>query len=117
MKSNDEFKPKCPSCKADVSNFRAAQVPVSRADKPITILSCVGCGHVIGAFPESSYQKPDVSPTAVTAKSSCCGSTKLVAYLDRNSSGMKDQPALILCGECERTVVASLPATHVWEFN
>ena len=115
MKHNDEFKPKCPGCKSDVSNFGAAKVLADRADKPITLLSCVDCGHVVGAFDENSYLKPFIDSKAVKAKSSCCGSEKLVAYLDRISSGIKNRPALILCGECERSVVASLPAKYVWK--
>lgn len=115
MKLNDEFKPMCPGCKSDVSNFAAAKVLADRADIAITLLSCVGCGHVIGAFDENLHQKPSIDSKAVKAKSSCCGSEKLIAYLDRNSSGLKDQPALILCGECERSVVASLPAKYVWK--
>lgn len=114
MKLNDEFKPKCPSCKLDVANFGATQVIVDRADKPVTFLSCVGCGHVIGAFPENSHQKSALGAKAVTPKSPCCGSEKFVAYLDRHSSGLVDQPALILCGECEKTVTATLAAASVW---
>lgn len=119
MKCNNEFKPKCPSCNSDrstkMSNFGAALVLVNLADNPITLLSCVGCGHVIGAFSENAYQEPDIKAKAVTAKSSCCGSEKFVAYFDEHSSGLKDLPALILCGECESTVIATLPATHVWK--
>ncbi|WP_395603774.1 hypothetical protein AB4P91_22795 [Pseudomonas sp. B21128] len=114
MKLNDEFEPKCPGCKSNPANFGATQVIVDRADKPITLLSCVGCGHVLGAFPESSHQESALKAGAVAAKSPCCGSEKFVAYLDRHSSGLKDQPALILCGECETTVTATLAATSVW---
>lgn len=114
MKRNDEFNPKCPGCKSDVSNFCATQVIVDHADKTIALLSCVGCGHVIGAFPENAHQKPVIETKVASAKSSCCGSEKFVAYLDRYSFGLKDQPALILCGECENTVIATLPATDVW---
>ena len=114
MKPNDEFKPKCPGCKSDVSNFCATQVIVDHADKPIALLSCVGCGHVIGAFPENAHQTPVIEANVASAKSFCCGSEKFVAYLDRYSPGLKDQPALILCGECENTVIATLPATGVW---
>jgi len=114
MKLNDEFEPKCPGCKSDVSNFGATQVIVDRADKPVTLLSCVDCGHVVGAFPENAYQEPVIETKAASAKSSCCGSERFVAYLDRHSSGLKDQPALILCGKCENTVIATLTATYVW---
>ena len=115
MKLNDEFEPKCPGCKSDVSNFGATQVIVDRADKPVTLLSCVYCCHVVGAFPGSAYQEPVIETKAASAKSSCCGSERFVAYLDENSSGLKDQPAMILCGECESTVVATLPASYVWD--
>lgn len=115
MKLNDEFKPKCPGCKSDVSNFGATQVIVDRADKPITLLSCVGCGHIVGAFPANAHQKAALETKVVAAKSPCCGSEKFVAYLDRYSSGLNDQPALILCGECESTVTATLAATSVWD--
>lgn len=114
MKGNDEFKPKCPGCKPDVSNFGATQVLVERADKPITLLSCVDCGHVVGAFPESAHQKLALEAKAVAPKSACCSSEKFVAYLDRHSSGLTDQPVLILCGECENTVTATLAAASVW---
>lgn len=112
MKCNDEFKPKCPSCKPKEANFGASQVQLGDgADRTITLLSCLECGHVIGAFSESAYQKPLETEGSVTAKSSCCDSDKFIAYFDTYASGFKDpQPALILCGKCKSTVIATLPS-------
>jgi hypothetical protein len=116
MKGNDDFKPTCQASGCGSLNFIGKGANVDRADKPVALLSCVDCGTVVGAFP-GELQRDPVEPVKTAApKSACCGSFKFVAYLDRYSSGFTVQPALILCGECEQTVVGNLSSQAVWDF-
>ncbi len=114
MKMNDDFKPACQAEGCNSINFVGKIAKVDRAEKPVALLSCVDCGTVVGAFPGDLHQDP-VQPVKTAApKSSCCGSADFVAYLDRHSSGFTVQPALILCGKCEKTVVGNVSSDAVW---
>ncbi|QKL02932.1 hypothetical protein GEV39_16770 [Pseudomonas sp. NY5710] len=115
MKLNDDFKPTCQAEGCGSLNFVGKIAEVDRADKPIGLLSCVECGTVVGAFPGALQRDPEQPAKTAAPKSSCCGSHKFVAYLDRYSSGFIDQPALILCGDCEKTVVGNIPSDAVWK--
>lgn len=115
MKRNDDFKPACQAEGCSSINFVGKIAKVDRADKPVALLSCVDCGTVVGAFSGAIHQDPAQPAKTAAAKSSCCGSAKFVAYLDRYSSGFAVQPALILCGECEKTVVGNVSYDAVWD--
>lgn len=50
VKTNDEYKPKCPACKA--MNFRPIlDRNMQGNDKPIALVICEACGTVVGALP------------------------------------------------------------------